>query len=410
MWRILPWLVATAIVAAWLAWPEPESDTPAPSWLADADPARRAAACRHAGVARLIARAGDTDWRVRAAAFAALDRIAQLDVLPMRDTPMAQRERVLLRWIEQNVPDLQADLCELYADPAYIEFGQTLVERCLTCHAGPQPAPELSPAQCVACHERAHAEWKASAHARSLSHLQLPTVDPDTRRSALYDFGTRTGMSCVACHEPAGEHAACLATFRTVACASCHAEADAQWRQWLVGEQPRRVVWPPGTITFARATDTRGCIDCHMPDGEHRWDARRSLEMLRSGVAMTVRQNDAGDAEIVLTNLAGHDYPTGTRRRALRLYASINDEPERLIATLCPSRLDDASVPGSSAAATSGRPDTPQPALRPGEQRTFTLPGRPKQMRCRLVYIRDRFVSDSYTAEIATVDRALSPR
>lgn len=84
----------------------------------------------------LMPRCSDRDWRVRAVAFEALSRIHPLPVsASLRDTPLEQRERLLLEWLvtydAHAVEDkaLGPGLCELYADVTHVQLGRLLTER-----------------------------------------------------------------------------------------------------------------------------------------------------------------------------------------------------------------------------------------------------------------------------------------
>ncbi len=365
----------------------------------DADPLKRAQFCQQAGVAELLALTSDSDWRVRAAAFEALAGIGPIDSVPLRDTPIDQRETLALSWMDRNTPSLSGDLCEVYARSEYLRFGPVLVGRCLTCHVGAEPKPDLAAARCAECHEQIHSQWSGTAHANSLSHLVLKTVDPVTRQPGVFDFKGLKGLSCVACHAPASgggasdQGADCITPFTTIACAQCHSRTSSQWDTWAEQPRYRQATWPPGS--FERVNDEKPmtCIDCHMPDGQHRWSARRDVELLRSGVAMTLGQDGEGGLTLSLRNFAGHAYPSGGIRRALRLYVQLDGGTEQLLAVLA-DPMDDSS-------------DTPNvyPALQPGEIRLFPLPSTTSRVQARLVYVRNRFDTDSYTAEIHRFDQ-----
>jgi hypothetical protein len=395
--RLWPLLLLLALAAALFVATRPPAGNPAIRFAqpyAD-DPLLRAQACSAASLPQLIVLASDTDWRVRAAAYAALDRLAPLPKQPMRDTPLEQREQILLSWLADHQPPLVADLCELFARSSHAEFGDELAAQCLRCHVGREPAAPLESDRCTPCHETIHRQWQSSAHAQSLSHLRLPSIDPLTRAPSLYDFGPRRGLSCIACHEPTGPHDACLATFTTQSCATCHADAQTQWLQWNRGPRPTAAAWPPGSIQFISEGTPPSCIDCHMKDGKHLWPARRDSDLLRRGIDIRVRQSEEGPWQLILTNLSGHDYPTGSQRRAVELYVTMGDQPQQLLATLSPQRIDHD-------------PELIQPALRPGEQRAINLPTTSANtIAYRLLYLRDRFSDDGYTAEIMAGERAL---
>ncbi len=396
-----PILGAVIVLVAWLIWliwlPGQLTRTTEAD-LQDSDPLQRAEACRQAGEADLLARTSDADWRVRAAAFGALDKIDPVDPMPLRDTPIDQREALALSWIDRNAPSVSGDLCEVYAHSEHLRFGPVLVGRCLTCHAGPVPDPDHADTRCAECHTQTHAQWSGTAHANSLSHLILMTVDPVTRQPGTFDFADRKGLSCVACHSPQSERdtphqlTGCLTPFTTIACAQCHGRTASQWDQWAMRPRYRQATWPPGSIEQVDEDMPMACIDCHMPDGRHLWSARRDMDLLRSGIAMTFTQDDEDGPTLSLRNFAGHAYPSGGIRRALRLYVQLDDGSEQLLATLA-DRLDDPS----------GNPNA-YPALQPGEIRVFPLPRTTGLARARLVYVRNRFDTDSYTAEVHTLD------
>ena len=235
-------------------------------------------------LAMLLPRAGDADWRVRAAAFDALARYHPLaGPAPLRDTPLDAREEVLLAWLsgrDARAGDrLLPELCEAYADSKNVEFGRPLAKRCLRCHAGPEaPAGDTSPPPdaCMNCHQRPHRQWSLSAHGNSLSHLYLTTIDPVSRQPTRMSFGEVRGITCSACHRvkagaatrPAGP-GRCAYVFAgpgaSESCRQCHAGTWKQWRKWRGGRQPRRASWPPGSIDMTFRGDRRGCADCHMP-------------------------------------------------------------------------------------------------------------------------------------------------
>ncbi|MCX5675587.1 MAG: HEAT repeat domain-containing protein [Planctomycetota bacterium] len=417
------------------------------------EPPVRAAACSILAayldakwLAALLPRASDTDWRVRVAAFQALSAAGRLQGEPLRDTPLDEREAILLAWLDAHdvaapVP-LGPDLCELYAGDRRVEFGRPLAARCLACHAGADPARQsdavASPAPfaagdpCANCHGAAYQEWSESAHAQSLSHLALATVNPSTRQPERMGFGEVRGIGCRECHRPVGEPAGpipqdrtglvrCPFTFRSDlaardSCGRCHASTAAEWRAWLKGPQPRIATWPPGEIQTDRRGDTRTCVDCHMPErpgaGEktergHAWAARRDVARLREGVAVRMaagpRDAAAPGVRLILINLAGHAYPTGSRRRAIRIVAGPPGAEGSVAAGLSPDRPGRPAAGGWPGAA--GSPALAS-SLAPGEQREFVIPAAAgaQAMTVRLQYCRDvtdpaAAVTDIFAAE-----------
>jgi hypothetical protein len=395
------------------------------------EPRVRAAACAilaaspdEGRLGMLLPRASDSDWRVRMAAFHALAAAGRFQGEPLRDTPLDEREAILLAWLDAHdaasAAPLGRDLCELYAGDRHVEFGRPLAARCLVCHAGAAPAPFMASETCGNCHGRTYQEWSGSAHAQSLSHLRLATVNPTTREPQQMDFGEVRGIGCRECHRPAAEPSAPIpqdrapttgsnatrtgltaCPFRFAAdaaasesCARCHASTAAEWRAWLKGPQPRIATWPPGEIQTDRRGDTRTCVDCHMPAGRvsegkaeehaHTWAARRDVERLRDGLAVrseVPRGVSSPEVRMRLINLSGHAYPTGTRRRALRILVA---------------------APAAAGSAAVYR----VPPLAPGEQREFVLPvpGGAATLMIRLQYCRDvtdpaAAVTDVFSAE-----------
>jgi hypothetical protein len=395
------------------------------------------------GLAAVLPRASDTDWRVRLAAFQALSAVMPRAGEVLRDTPLAEREAILLRWIDACIKSTAfwPDLCEFYAADRHVEFGRPMADRCLACHAGAEPAPFGANDVCANCHAAAHGEWAESAHAQSLSHLRLMTVNPATRQPEQMTFGEVRGIGCRECHrvekEPAapekgavpfsrlgekgtvpfsGPKDACPFRFRADqkpadSCRPCHASTAEEWQAWLKGPQPRIASWPPGQIEMDRRGDTRTCVDCHMPPDPaggdkpgrtHTWSARRDVRRLREGIWAAIAAGK-GDVQLALglslVNLAGHAYPTGTRRRALRILAGPSgDAALPVVADLSPVR------PGRPLAAS-------QPALAPGEQRAVALPvaSGATAIVCRLLYCRDACDPQAAVTEIWQAGQDLRP-
>ena len=404
----------------------PASDQAVQAMFAHASWRVRAAACDIVGevagpdwVAMLVPRCSDAHWRVRDTATRALADIRPLDgPLPMRNTPLEHREQWLLSWLDAYDEDadnpLGPEICELYADAAHMELGAPLARRCLACHAGRSPQPFSASDECAGCHGRVHADWENSAHAQSLSHLRLTTVDPASREAQPMDFGPVRGIACTECHavdpspstRPASPADRCAVRFDDRApaadsCARCHATTHRQWQAWLKGPQARRAVWPPGQVETGIRGDTRTCVDCHMPPDPrtglraHRWSVRRDRRFLREGIDARIefRRTDDGDREalLVLTNLSGHDYPTGTRRRALRIHAGAADaESAALLATLAPNG------PGQLVSGVEG-------PLLPGQRRRYAIPvsENVRSAYHRIVYHRNFLDPDALVVELS---------
>lgn len=394
-------ILGVLAVVVWLWRPTGTGRTANTGALLDVDPLTRAAYCAQASDTELIVLASDTDWRVRSTAFETLSGKGAIERLPMRDTPIGEREQVVLSWIDQHRPGLSTELCSVYAQPQYVRFGGVLVDRCMTCHTGRQPEAKFSDSACVACHEPIHTAWSGTAHANSLSHLVLPTVDTTTRQPGVYDFVGRKGLSCVACHEPteadtSAEAGACLTEFVTTSCTTCHTQTGAQWDTWTQAPRYRPSTWPPGSVERVEGEAFESCVDCHMPEGQHLWGARRDVALLRSGIVMKFEEQDSGELSLVLANLAGHAYPSGGVRRGLRLYLQVGDEPEMLVAVLADD-LERRQEAG-------GEPPRLQPVLQPGETRAYPLSGSGEDVRARLVYVRNRFQTGGYTVEIDSLE------
>ncbi len=411
------WSDVAPHVAGMLVHPSPRVRTVACELLAG-----RAAEGDVDALGALVARASDRDWRVRAAAFRALDAMRAFDeTLPARDTPLADRERLLIDWLRADgragdVPWL-AELCEVYAGAGPIVVGRPMTGQCVVCHVGDRDR-RVNAHSCRDCHEAEHREWSGSAHAQSLSHLRLNTVNPVTRQLERFGFGAVGGLDCTACHRIERRHEAaaaaitdsgCVHVFARdvvgdAACASCHGETVRQWRGWSGSARPVAVDWPPGALEWSTRTPVATCVACHMPARDtaggrgrsHAFVARRDSQFIASGVRLTARAPDPRAADTVvrieLTNLAGHAFPTGTRRRAIRVlvYTDSNRDPIE-VAQLVPDRagnLDPAL----------------EPALAPAEQRRyeFAAPPGARRVEVRLEYVRDRFDAASLRYEFAS--------
>ena len=393
----------------------------------------RATACQIAaarGDSKLIPfvfpRCSDADWRVRSAAFEALRTFhdAGLDI-PLRDTPLANREEWLIAWMQSyknaHGADIAQEICELYSRPVHTEFGKPLVDQCLHCHAGTvvkqPPTPFEENQTCKQCHPVIYQQWASSAHAQSLSHLRLVTVNPATGKPEHVKFGKVRGISCITCHNASGvaeknkikntTTKKCSLGFVAASgnpkdCAKCHSSTFMQWQDWSKRPHPRRANWPPGQINLESSNDTRTCADCHMKPidtdnlkgsvKKHSWSARRNLQLLRSGIDINVRFiSDANDQRFTiftLTNLSGHSYPTGTGRRAVQLFVGFN--------------ASDIEPVAMFSAGHSGKLRNMHPALKPGEQRMLKIPcpAKTEIVYYKLIYLRDYNDADAFTIEI----------
>jgi hypothetical protein len=114
---------------------------------------------------------------------------------------------------------------------------------------------------------------------------------------------------------------------------------------------------------------------------DHGFIARRDPTLLRAGLLAHIEPpTETHPAQLVLTNVSGHAYPTGTVRRALRIDISddIDDSPRTL------ARLTSASFADSAIR---------QAVLKPAEQRRIALPTeQPASLvRCQVTYERNQF-------------------
>jgi hypothetical protein len=364
-------------------------------------------------VPALITRMSDDDWRVRAAAFTsfqqlAADKLHLPGIIPLRDTPVDEREQLLFSWITswRNVKDsLPAlpQLCELYATNEHWLTGTVLAEACLTCHAPKSADTYESSQRCASCHQQAHATWSSSAHALSITHLPLARVDPKTKQVAWYDYQNRSGLVCISCHTPATSNVAPTAVLpkdhhfipvTAATCVSCHSETNEQWQRWGSSPRPTLAAWPPGEIKWSASTAPQTCITCHMPRNSsgsktpsHNFSARRNLPLLQQGLHVAIEPATlAHPAQLVLINLSGHAYPAGTSRRELAIEITYDDDPatRQVLA-----RFADTRVPAT------------QPSLaplEPCEQRRIDLPTRSGASRitCRIIYRRNRFDAGAF--------------
>lgn len=378
--------------------------------LRDDDWQVRSAACEALGpradatlVPLLVARASDSDWRVRSVAFDALGRIAPPPgPVPIHNTPLDQREQFLLAWLETYdaaaTVKLTPELCEIYADSQHLEFGRPMTGRCLQCHVGTPQRQAVKVESCRPCHQEIFAAWSGSAHANSLTHLAINTIDANTRQPVRMNFAPMTGITCLQCHRPldgpaastqtAAGNAACPYRFdpnqpAAGACIQCHGTTWRQWQAWCGQPHPVRRVWPPGQIGTETQVEVTTCVDCHMKRGgpeaqaprSHSWSARRSLAMLHDGLDAKVAAVPGQDTTLTLTNFAGHDYPTASRRRALAVMAAAGQDANLApLAVLVPHRpvLCDSSV---------------SPALAPGERRALPLPAHASPLRLEFWYV-----------------------
>lgn len=357
----------------------------------------------------LLRGASDRDFRVRAASHAALRHLDAGFEAPHRDTPLRERDAHLLEWLATLEHPLASDpqlLCAVFAAPQHLQLGTPILDRCLTCHAAGTVKTLEATTACAECHATAHRQASGSAHANTLSHLRLQTVDPVTRTPTVVGFGDRLGITCTACHtSPAATPTSCSAGYAPAQpdrCADCHSQSAGEWRQWLSSPRPRRATWPPGSIVMTGgAAEVVTCASCHMRPARgdeaarsnHRWAARRDPALLRSGLDVGIERHlNANDLRVTITNLAGHAAPSGLERRVIELRVAVDDGPTQLVTRLRahpdPSRLS--------------APDAPP--LAPAERRTLSITAPPSAsvVRWTLTYVRDHHQPDLYQVVFAT--------
>lgn len=394
-------------------------------------PELRSAACSRIGARRLthfaealFPRMSDADWRVRAAAFEAMPMLFDASshapaAMPLRDTPVDDREPVIFQWMAawkspaSGLPQLP-ELCEIYAPTKHWLTGTRLAMSCLKCHIPPSEYVLEDFARCADCHQHEHDTWGGSAHAQAYSHVNLFHVDPKTKQVAAYDYGGAKGLVCTTCHQPDTSDARGPVPAGTEAlrpahrfmpasdsCRACHADAQAQWETRRSKQRPVAVNFPPGEIDWDETSDAPSCISCHMrPNAgsakqlDHSFAARRDARLLRDGLRARIEPaTGAASPQLVLTNISGHAYPTGTIRRAIRIELIVDDDESSraLIA-----RLTDAKLPNHIPV---------QPPLAPGEQRRIPLAvsAETSRITCDITYERNHFVAGSLEVPLYSI-------
>jgi hypothetical protein len=164
----------------------------------------------------------------------------------------------------------------------------------------------------------------------------------------------------------------------------------------------------PGEVTRDEGPEAQSCVACHLkrrsprdePGLRHDFGARRDVPFMRGGLVARIDPATGGRGPVlVLTNLAGHRYPSGTGRRALRIDVRYDDEEPASNQMLL--RLTDSTLPTT-------RPT--QPALGPGEQRRIDLPTRAGAARvvCDVTFERNHYVPGSYELPLHTMGESLS--
>ena len=410
--------------------------------LLSARPEVRVAACAwigkhpHDDLAPLIVpRLSDADWRVRAAAFDAMRHIAgrapnaPTASAPLRDTPVDQRESLVFAWLDSwrtgnangATPPL-ADHCELYAPGGqHWLTGLALARSCTSCHAPPGGRATAEFASCADCHRDTHDDWARSSHARSMTHLNLARANERTKVVERFVPDQHEGLVCTSCHvlsksdvgplPPGTETLSIPHRFErgaaATSCVTCHDETHAEWEAWRRDPRPSMSRWLPGEVAWDVSPDERTCVSCHMQPRTtaagglmHAFASRRDPALMRGGLSAHLQPPTAGRApQLVLTNLAGHRYPSGTIRRALRVELRYDTDPENTKRLL--TRLTDSTVPTTQPT---------QPALKPAEQRRLELPvvDGASRVTCEITYERNQYEPGSYELLLYTLSERIT--
>jgi hypothetical protein len=130
------------------------------------------------------------------------------------------------------------------------------------------------------------------------------------------------GVGCTSCHTDAAEHErgggrAPVARAGDESCTRCHEFTNPIARTFL-----------QSTVSEHEASDARAssCVDCHMPNGDHRFAVSRDPAFLGRAIALVdVRRTDEGVAVVVAKRGVGHRFPTGDVFRRLAIRAWVED-------------------------------------------------------------------------------------
>ena len=271
-----------------------------------------------------------------------------------------------------------------------------------------------------------------------LPDLDIPDVAKPLSRLKAEESG---GLTCASCHlTPEGkirapynlraphENFPDVRMKTAVMCATCHSLGKR-----VVGKQTqtylewREDYWKKGLgyncqYCHMPRTNRRLAEDYDVPErvaARHLWTGGRSLQRLQSALSQAVVQPEPGAAlfEVHLLNIgAGHSVPTGSNRRAVYLYAEVQDvqgkvvaRQEWLFAPWYGDRPDDKAflaedrkLPDAVAAMQADAQGPHEPIIRAGEERIlrWSPPLKPGKysITTRLVYdlnrYNDRAVSD----------------
>ncbi|MDQ3441384.1 MAG: cytochrome c family protein, partial [Planctomycetota bacterium] len=276
-------------------------------------------------------------------------------------------------------------------------------------------------ASCADCHRDTHDDWARSSHARSMTHLNLARVNARTKVVERFIPDQHEGLVCTSCHLPSKSDAAPLPPgteklsvphrfqpgAAAASCATCHHETHAEWDAWRRDPRPSVSRWLPGEVAWDESPDERTCVSCHMQPRTtaggglvHAFASRRDPAFMRGGLSAHVEPPTAGRGpQLVLTNLAGHRYPSGTIRRALRVELRYDTDAEGAKRLL--TRLTDSTVPTTQPI---------QPALKPAEQRRLELPliDGASRVTCEITYERNQFEPGSYELPLHTLSERIT--
>jgi hypothetical protein len=131
----------------------------------------------------------------------------------------------------------------------------------------------------------------------------------------------------------------------------------------------------------------------------HAFASRRDPPFMRGGLSVHLEPPTSGRGpQLVLTNLAGHRYPSGTIRRALRVEFRYDTDPDTTRRLL--TRLTDSTVPTTQPT---------QPALKPAEQRRLELPlvNGASRITCDVTFERNQFQPGSYELPLHKLSRSI---
>jgi hypothetical protein len=219
----------------------------------------------------------------------------------------------------------------------------------------------LAPDGCGTCHPAQHADWRTTLHARSMGPgvagqlkdlwkgdpesarlcltCHAPLAEQQPERGTIFDARLMSeGVVCAACHvrehrrfgpprrepfrpasspSPKIPHDGVIrapAFLASEFCASCHQfGADGL----ALNGKPLENTFEEWRVSPAGARGLH-CQECHMPDRRHLWRGIHDLEMVRSGVTITLttdrqryRPDDEVRAQLAIGNTGvGHHFPT----------------------------------------------------------------------------------------------------